>query len=455
LEETNMVRRKGSAALILAILTPALHCGFVAAQTPPPALPDAKQSDPQANGIMQGFPPPAEKIVRFGDGSASKFPGTRWATNHGRELLPTADVPRGEGPVASLPREERDLGSVKLTTLDGAPMTFEEALQKTYADGIVVLHKGKIVYERYFGAGGPQRPHSAFSLTKSFVGTLATMLVVEGKLDPAAQVTKYIPELQSSAYGDVTVRQAMDMLVNAKYSENYADPNAEIWNYSRAGGWIPARPDYTGPRTYYDFLVTLQKQGEPGETFAYNTVTAEVLAWIVKRASGEKLSDLLSEKIWSKIGAEKDAYFIVDSIGTESGGGGLNTTLRDLARFGELMRNKGQYNGQQIIPARVVEDIEKGGDKDIFAKAGYKTLPGWSYRAFWWVTNNDHGAYTARGIYGQALYIDPKAEMVIARYASHPMAANAFNDPISLPAYAAVAEELMRSAAQVDGRNAK
>jgi CubicO group peptidase (beta-lactamase class C family) len=452
-----MLRTKARrAGLLMTTLLPVLlHCSLVEGQTLPPAFPDAKQSDPQANGLMQGFPPPPDKTVRFGDGSASKFPATRWGMNHLRELMPSADVSRGEGPVALLPREERDLGSVKFTTMDGAPMTFEDALQKTYADGIVVLHKGKIVYERYFGAGAPQRPHTAFSLTKSFVGTLATMLIFEGKLDAAAPVTKYVPELQSSAYGDVTVRQALDMLVNAKYSENYADPNAEIWSYSRAGGWIPTRPDYTGSRTYYDFLVTLQKQGEPGETFTYNTVTAEVLAWIVKRATGERLADLLSERIWSKIGAEKDAYFVVDSIGTESGGGGLATTLRDLARFGETMRNKGQFNGQQIIPAPVIEDIMKGGDKEIFARAGYKTLPGWSYRAFWWVTNNPHGAYMARGIHGQSLYIDPQAETVIARYASHPVAGNPFNDPITLPAYAAVADELMRGAARADNRDAK
>jgi CubicO group peptidase (beta-lactamase class C family) len=451
-----MLRTKTRAAGLLMMFMPALlHCGLALAQTPPPAFPDGKQSDPQANGVMQGFPPAPDKIVRSSDASASKFPATRWSFNHLRELMPNTDVSRGEGPVAMLPREERDLGGVKFTTIDGAPMTFDEALQKTYADGIVVLHKGKIVYERYFGAGAPMRPHTAFSLTKSFVGTLATMLIFEGKLDATAPVTKYVPELQSSAYGDVTVRQALDMLVNAKYSENYADPNAEIWNYSRAGGWLPVRPDYTGPRTYYDFLVTLQKQGEPGQTFAYNTVTAEVVAWIVKRATGERLADLMSKKIWSRIGAEKDAYFVVDSIGTESGGGGLATSLRDLARFGEVMRNKGQYNGQQIIPAPVIEDIVKGGDKEIFAKAGYKTLPGWSYRAFWWVTNNDHGAYTARGIYGQALYVDPKAEMVIARYASIPMAGNAFNDPISLPAYAAIADELMRSEARMDNRDAK
>lgn len=445
----------GRAGLVLAAIALALHYAVAAAQIAPPVLPDAKQTDPQANGIMQGFPPAPDKIVRFGDGSASKFPGTRWAFSHMREIMPSAEVSRGEGPIAMLPREEHDLGSVSVTAMDGAPMTFEEALQKTYADGIVVLHKGKIVYERYFGAGAPERPHIAFSLTKSFVGTLAAMLVGEGKLDASAPVTRYVPELQNSAYGDATVRQAMDMLVNAKYSETYADPNAEIWNYARAGGWLPVRPDYNGPRTYPEFLVTLQKQGDPGQTFAYNTVTAEVMAWVLERASGQSLPVLLSTKIWSKIGSEKDAYFVVDPIGTASGGGGLNTTLRDLARFGEMMRNKGQFNGQQIVPAPVVEDIIKGGDKEIFAKAGYKTLPGWSYRSFWWVTNNEHGAYTARGIYGQALYIDPKAEMVIARYASHPMAGNAFNDPISLPAYAAVADELMRTAAQNDNRDAK
>jgi hypothetical protein len=148
--------------------------------------------------------------------------------------------------------------------------------------------------------------------------------------------------------------------------------------------------------------------------------------------------------IWSKLGAEYDAYFVLDPVGTEIGGGGLNTTLRDLARFGELMRRKGRVNNRQIIPARVVDDIERGGDKAKFAKAGLKTLPGWSYRNMWWISHNEHGAYMARGIHGQSVYIDPKSEMVIVRYASHPVAANTANDPITLPAYAAIADALIK-----------
>jgi CubicO group peptidase (beta-lactamase class C family) len=105
-----------------------------------------------------------------------------------------------------------------------------------------------------------------------------------------------------------------------------------------------------------------------------------------------------------------------------------------------------RFNGQQIVPAAVVADITKGGDRAKFAPAGYKTLPGWSYRNMWWVSHNPHGAFTARGIHGQGIYVDPAAEMVIARFASHPLAANANYDATSLPAYDAVAKHLMRVA---------
>lgn len=135
---------------------------------------------------------------------------------------------------------------------------------------------------------------------------------------------------------------------------------------------------------------------------------------------------------------------MVDSIGSESGGGGLNTTLRDLARFGETMRNGGRFNGQQIIPAEVVADIRRGGDPAKFAKAGYATLPGWSYRSMWWVSNDDHGVFEARGIHGQRIYVDPKAELTIVRYASHPIAANGANDPVTHRAYRALALSLMK-----------
>jgi CubicO group peptidase (beta-lactamase class C family) len=164
---------------------------------------------------------------------------------------------------------------------------------------------------------------------------------------------------------------------------------------------------------------------------------------VLRRVTGQTVSELLRHYFWSRLGVEQDAYFTVDSTGVEFAGGGLNLTLRDMARFGEMMRLGGCFNGQQIVPAAVIDDIRHGGNRDHFALAGYTLLPGWSYRTMWWVSHNDHGAYTARGIHGQAIYIDPVAEMVIARFASHPMGANANLDPTSLPAYHALAQHLI------------
>ncbi|MDP1582206.1 MAG: serine hydrolase [Bradyrhizobium sp.] len=403
----------------------------------------AAETDPQSLGWMQGFPPPPDRTITFHDGSFRSFPELRWAWSNIRQLVPTVNVWRGAGPASVLPRENHDIGASASVTMDGRPMTFAGMLEETYADGIAVLHRGKLIYERYFGALKPHKPHISMSVTKSFTGTLAGILIAEGKIDPQAPITDYVPELKDSAFGDARVREAMDMTTGLEYTEVYTDKNSGVFGLRRANGMAPIEPGYEGATHIFDFLCTQRKQGEHGKVFAYKTVNSDVLAWIVRRASGMTLSDLLSERIWMPMGAEEDAHYHVDRIGTESGGGGLSTTLRDLARFGETIRNHGRFNGRQIVPSSVVEDIARGGDPEKFKPAGYTTLPGASYRNQWWVTHNAHGAFMARGVYGQGIYIDPKAEMVIARYASHPAAGNAANDPVTLPAYMALAKDLM------------
>lgn len=430
----------------ISYLVPVLFSGFLccSVQAATPAAPSAAQSDPAVLGWMQGSPPPADKIIRFGDGSFYQFPQLRWSFSHTAQLVPTALVSRGAGAVSTLPRAERqDIDAVAFTTLDGKSMTWKQSLGANYTDGIVVLHRGTIVYERYLGVFDASKQHSAFSVTKSFVGTLAAMLAHEGKLDPQAAVIKYVPELADSAYADATVRQLMDMTVGVKYSEQYTDPKAEVWGYARAGGMMPRPAGYQGPASFYEFLVTLQKQGEHGEGFAYKTVNTEVLAWVLCRVSGQSLAQMLSQRIWSKLGAENDALLQVDSIGTASGGGGLNASLRDMARFGEVMRLDGHFNGEQIVPRAVIEDIRGGGMLADVEAAGYSTLPGWSYRNMWWLSHNENGAFSARGIHGQLIWVDPKAEVVIARFASNWQASNMLFDGTSLPAYTAVAKHLM------------
>jgi CubicO group peptidase (beta-lactamase class C family) len=401
------------------------------------------ETDPESLGWMKGFPPSPDRTITFHDGSFRSFPELRWAWSNIRQLVPTVNVWRGAGPASSLPREDHDIGAVASTTMDGRPMTFAKMLEETYADGIAVLHRGRLIYERYFGALKPHKPHIAMSVTKSFTGTLAGILIAEGKIDPQAPITEYVPELKASGFGDARVHEAMDMTTGLAYTEVYTDKNSDVWGLRRANGMAPIPPSYEGATNIFDFLIGQRKQGDHGKVFAYKTVNTDVLAFICRRVSGMTLSDLLSERIWAPMGAEEDAHYHVDRIGTESGGGGLSTTLRDLARFGETMRHHGRFNGRQIVPSSVVADIERGGDPAKFKPAGYTTLPGGSYRNQWWITHNAHGAYMARGVHGQGIYIDPRAEMVIARYASHPAAGNAANDPVTLPAYMALAKALM------------
>jgi CubicO group peptidase (beta-lactamase class C family) len=431
---------KSAAALLISVLS------SIANASTPPAFPDATASDPAKLGWMVGSPPPADRTVRFDDGSYFQFPAMRWSVSNFRQLMPTINVSRGLGASVALESELRkDIDAISFTPLGAKePMTWEQSLAATYTDGIVVMHRGKIVYERYFGVLKPDGQHGAMSVTKSVVGTLGAMLVAEGRIDPNKRVAEYVPELASSAFGNATVRQVLDMTTGLKYSEDYADPNAEVWAHANAGSPLPKPKDYTGPRSYYEFLQTVKPQGEHGEAFAYKTINTDVLGWVIARVTGRNVAQLLSERIWSRLGAEQDAYFTVDSIGTPFAGGGLNTGLRDLARFGEMLRNDGRFNGQQIVPKAVVEDIRRGGDKQTFAKAGYDLLKGWSYRSMWWVTDKEGGAFMARGVYGQRIYVDPKDELVIVRYASHPVAANSANDPVTLPAFESLARHLSK-----------
>lgn len=406
----------------------------------------ARDTEPSKLGWMQGAPVPEDKQLRFADGSFFEFPALRWSVAHMRELMPTVSVSRGLGAPAVLPKQlDAEIDALTFTPSNAQQsMTWEESLWENYTDGILVLHKGQIVYERYFAELTEDRQHAAMSVTKSLTGTLGAVLVAEGKLDDTRLVSEYLPELSESAFGDATVRQVLDMTTALQFSEDYANPNAEIWTFSGAGNPLPKPANYQGPIGYHQALATIKKSGEHGEAFGYKTPNADVLGWLIARVTGKSVDELLAERIWSKIGMEQDANYSIDELGTPFAGGGFNAGLRDLARFGELVRNEGRWQGEQILPAQAMQDIAAGGDQAVFAKSNHAELKNWSYRDMWWHTGNTHNGYAARGVHGQTVYIDPKAQMVIVRFASHPIAGNAANDPTSLPAYQALADYLIK-----------
>jgi len=274
---------------------------------------------------MEGFPPTPDKLILQPSSNYFSFPKLRWTVCHIRELLPTEQVSRGIG--APYPLEyalDEGIDAVPFTPSGGGePMTWRESLAANYSDGILILHGGKVVFERYFGCLDETGKHAAMSMTKSMTGLLAEILVIEGRLDDTAKVSSIVPELADSAFGSATVRQVMDMTTALDYSEDYADPEADIWVYSAAASPLPKPKGYDGPDGYFEYLTTVRKSGKHGEDFGYKTINTDALGWIVSRVTGRELTELLSERIWSKIGAEQDGYMTVDAKGTPFAGGGL------------------------------------------------------------------------------------------------------------------------------------
>lgn len=428
----------------------ALALGVVSGAKAQTAPMSAQDSDPRVVGWMEGFPPPPDKLITQPDSNYFSFPKLRWSVCHLREFLPTEEISRGLGAPVPLdypsPAEfvelAREIDALTFMPMNGTePMTWEQSLYANYTDGMLIIHKGQVVYERYFGCLKEDGKHAIMSMTKSITGLLGEILVREGVLDDTRLVRDIIPEIGDSAFATATVRQVMDMTTGVKYSEDYSDPNADIWLYSRAASPLPKPEGHDGPDGYWEYLQQVKPEGNHGDAFHYKTINSDMLGWIISRVTGKAVTELASERLWRRMGAEQDAYQTVDGKGVPFAGGGVTAGLRDLGRLGLLMLNKGEINGQRLFPAAVVEKIAAGGDPSKFA--GFPTIPNGSYTSQWWIFHNGHGAYAARGVHGQTIYVDPTAEMVLARLASFPRAQNGFIDPTSLPGYQAVAEFLM------------
>lgn len=413
------------------------------------AILSPEESDPVRMGWMQGSPPPADKVIRFEDGNFAQFPRSRWSFAHYRELLPTVGISRGSGPIAPLPVALRP-DVARLTFVppgQSKPVSWVQAFDDIYSDAFLVMHRGKIVYEKYNGVMNRDQPHILFSLTKSFYGTLAEMLIAEGKLDENATVARYLPELARSGFGDATIRQVLDMTTSLDYNEDAPDADTKMPRFTLSAGLHPLPPGYDGPRTTFELLKEVKKVDAHGQRFDYQSVDTQALGFIIARVTGKSAAKVLEERIWSRIGAEHDGGMLIDPAGMAFTAGGFNTTLRDLARFGEMIRLGGRWNGQQIVPASVIAKIRLGGSQQAFAKAiwDYDTRRGWSYKSQWWITHNANGAFMGIGLSGQALYIDPKAEMVVVRFMSNPSGSTIPFDSLSQAAYSALADHLIRT----------
>jgi CubicO group peptidase (beta-lactamase class C family) len=401
------------------------------------ALPSPEATDPVKLELMQGFPPPPEKVVRLG--SLLRFPNGRWGFHHLRELGPTAQVWRGDEKTAATREMPQEMGALVFDDDKGGKTTLADWQRTTFTDGLLVLHKGSVVYQKQYSGMAAHQPHALFSMSKSFTGLLATMLIKEGLIDPNALVIKYLPELKDSAWADATVQQTLDMTTGVAFREDFRDPTSGIFQYLHAAGMVPAPAGYSGPRTIPEFLATVKKEGEHGLGFKYKTVDTEVMGWLLQRVTGKSFAALLSERVWSKIGAQDDAYVWVDPIGSQITSVGLSATLRDLGRLGETIRTQGRINGRQVIPQNVIAEIRKGGDTEKFKANGQAMRAGYSYHNQWWIPHDRDGTFEMKGLFGQHMHVNPAAELVIIKLSTHPAGDTSFTHNIDRRAFAAIA----------------
>lgn len=346
------------------------------------------------------------------------YPCNKWTLQHVRELMYTAEVSKGTAQAYNFTIKRRNIDNIFFKNYKGVKMPIKEWLSTSDTDGFIVLKNGSIVSEIYKNNMNQTSKHNLFSVTKSFVGTIATYLIKKNMININDKIVKYIPDLSLSGFKNYTINDLLNMNNNINFKEDYDERKSDFYVYTCAITNSCKDTPHSNLRKYLKSIKIANEQ-HPNK-FDYATPATDVLLWFNEIVSKKKFQELLSELIWSKIGAENDGYFIIDRAGVPYGGAGLNISLRDAAKFGQMMLQKGFFNHQQILPKEVVQEIQKGGDKEFFArnKEDAKFLPKGSYKNQWWMYGNDHNAYMAIGIFGQWIYIDPTSQVVAVKFSS-------------------------------------
>lgn len=388
-------------------------------------------ADPPAAESMMTEPHPQATLANW-----RQHPYSIWGFSHIDSLLPVSPI-RTAAPVPLASGKALDLSGIGFDW-QGQRRSVPQVLAETYTDGFLVLKDGSIAAETYINEDAASR-HIVFSVSKSITATLAGVLVEQGLLDPAAPVLTYVPEAQGSAYADCMVRHVLDMSVSIRFVEDYVDPFGDVARYRVAMGWNPPG-QITDTGGLHRFIASLPKgETQHGERFHYVSPNSDMLGWIIERASGSTVAELLSRHIWQPMGMEHDAFITLDQKGAPRTAGGICTSLRDLARFGEMVRLKGTYGGKRIIPESWIDDILANGDSVAWSKGEMTGLYRHGrYRSKWYVPEPDSHLVCAIGIHGQWIYIDRAKNLVVVKRSSHPVPSDEPTDCMIMAMFAAI-----------------
>ncbi len=369
---------------------------------------------------MTGAPPfPSGQQVTLANWQDPPF--NRWAFQHIRELIPTARISRGAGRVRRLPEAPEDIAGIGFRSGD-QDLTVRDMLAATYTDGFLVLHRGRVVCESYFNGMTPDTPHLLMSVSKSVVSTLAGILRERGLLDVSAAVQTIVPELTGTSFQGATVQHLLDMRAGTRFDESYDNPDADVRTYERVYLW---RPDSATPRPAdaLEYFATLHNDGAHGGPFRYRSILTDVLGWVIERAAGARLHDLIAKLIWQPMGAEFDAEITVDGRGNAMADGGICASLRDMGRFGLLFAGSEQPD---LVSASWIRDIVAGAPDGPAAFVAAGEAPGYPaaahYRNCWWVREPAVPFFHASGINGQNVFVHVPSQTVVVKLSTWPTA---------------------------------
>lgn len=350
-------------------------------------------------------------------------PYLRWSYTHMKEFTLINEVKHNPDHVSNFSTTSQNLDDFAVERRFGNTTPLKKLLDDNKTDAFVVVHNGQLVYERYFNGYNESEPHGMASLAKVFTGAIIQSLAEENRIDLEKTADAYIKELKNTPFGNATLQQLMDMQVSVEYpTHGYEHPALENQDAQLylASNILPRGKNYDGPMKIYDMLREAEETASPGSDFSYDNGSAETLAWVIRTITGKSLADNVNERIWSQIGMEENAYYVTDETKVEQASAGLNATARDMARFGQLPLNNGEYNGKQILPSSITEDIKNVQEGELAVGPGASI----SYHNQWWIPHNEQGAFEVLGSYGQTLYIDPKANMVIVHFSSNATPSN-------------------------------
>jgi CubicO group peptidase (beta-lactamase class C family) len=390
---------------------------------------------------MTGFPPDAAGQVTLANWRTPPF--NKWAFQHVREIVPSADIPNDPDHVWALSEAPADLGGL---SIDGK--SFDDFLGATDTDGLVILHRGRIVAERYGNGMTAQTPHILMSVSKSMLGLTAAILKGRGLLDTEAAVSSLVPEVGDTAWRDAKIAHLLDMRAGIHFDEDYLATSGPIIEYRKAQNWNPLAPGDTPSdlRTFFRSLT--QSDGPHRGRFHYVSPNTDLLGWVIERATGTRYADVVSQYLWQPLGAARSAYITVDRLGAPRCAGGFCATTRDLARVGQLIVQGGKRDGTEILPAAWIDDVIGNGDAAAWDKGDFVSyFPGapMHYRDKWYVLNGPAPLLFGLGVNGQNLFIDRSNEIVIAKFSSQAAAMDTDRIALTMRGVAAIRERLARA----------